>query len=264
MRPQHPAPHAHRPSRHPTRARRARGPARGVRNPAVRANVLVFFLYTGIEASAGQWTYTLLTESRGLGAQDGGARRLALLGQHLRRPPRLRRPRAPRRPAAAAAADDRGRAAARARAMAVPRAGRGVRHAVRAGPVLAPIFPLLIAETPARVGERHAAHAIGFQVAAATLGAGTLPALAGVLMRAGGPRGAVPVPAGRHAAPAARRSRSPRVGHAARPARRPARDRPRARGSTAPPSSPGRGSRASARRAGRRARTCRSPRRRRE
>ena len=54
------------------------------------------------------------------------------------------------------------------------------------GLLLAPIFPLLIAETPARVGPRHSAHAIGFQVAAATLGAGTLPAAAGLLMRRAG------------------------------------------------------------------------------
>ena len=49
--------------------------------------------------------------------------------------------------------------------------------------ILIPIFPLLIAETPAQVGERHAAHAIGFQISAATLGAGALPALAGLLVR---------------------------------------------------------------------------------
>ncbi len=54
------------------------------------------------------------------------------------------------------------------------------------GLLLAPIFPLLVAETPARVGERHAAHAIGFQISAATLGAGTLPAAAGVLARHAG------------------------------------------------------------------------------
>jgi fucose permease len=54
------------------------------------------------------------------------------------------------------------------------------------GLLLAPIFPLLIAETPARVGERLAAHAIGFQVSAATLGAGVLPAAAGLLVRQAG------------------------------------------------------------------------------
>jgi fucose permease len=54
------------------------------------------------------------------------------------------------------------------------------------GLLLAPIFPLLIAETPARVGERHAAHAVGFQISAATLGAGTLPAAAGLVARHAG------------------------------------------------------------------------------
>jgi hypothetical protein len=51
------------------------------------------------------------------------------------------------------------------------------------GLLLAPIFPLLIAETPSRVGPSHAAHSIGFQVSAATLGAGLLPAFAGSLAR---------------------------------------------------------------------------------
>jgi fucose permease len=54
------------------------------------------------------------------------------------------------------------------------------------GLLLAPIFPLLISETPTRVGERHAAHAIGFQISAAPLGAGALPALAGLLARRAG------------------------------------------------------------------------------
>ena len=65
------------------------------------------------------------------------------------------------------------------------------------GLLLAPIFPLLIAETPARVGERHAAHAIGFQISAATLGAGALPALAGLLARHAGLESLGPVSPGR-------------------------------------------------------------------
>ena len=45
----------------------------------------------------------------------------------------------------------------------------------------APIFPLLVSITPKRVGDEHAANAIGFQVAAAGLGVGILPGLAGIL-----------------------------------------------------------------------------------
>jgi fucose permease len=47
--------------------------------------------------------------------------------------------------------------------------------------MLAPIFPLVTSTTPERVGAEHGANAIGFQVAAASLGATFLPALAGVL-----------------------------------------------------------------------------------
>ena len=47
---------------------------------------------------------------------------------------------------------------------------------------IAPMFPLLISLTPARIGAQHAANAIGFQVGAAGVGIACLPALAGVLM----------------------------------------------------------------------------------
>jgi fucose permease len=42
-----------------------------------------------------------------------------------------------------------------------------------------PIFPSLIADTPARVGERHAANQIGMQVAGAAIGQSLLPAVVG-------------------------------------------------------------------------------------
>jgi fucose permease len=45
----------------------------------------------------------------------------------------------------------------------------------------APIFPLLVSETPKRLGPALATRAIGYQVAAAGLGIATLPGLAGVI-----------------------------------------------------------------------------------
>ena len=54
------------------------------------------------------------------------------------------------------------------------------------GLALAPIFPLLIATTPDRVGAVYATHAIGFQVAAFYLGAAVLPGAAGLLARHAG------------------------------------------------------------------------------
>jgi fucose permease len=157
-----------------------------LRAPRVRGNALLFFLYTGAEASAGQWAYSLLTEGRGLAPAAAGvaasaywgsifAGRLAfgLLAHHAS-------------PAALLRIGMAGAPLA-ALVVCVTRGGAGaVAGLFVLGLLLAPIFPLLIAETPTRVGERHAAHAIGFQISAATLGAGALPALAGLLARHAG------------------------------------------------------------------------------
>ncbi len=51
---------------------------------------------------------------------------------------------------------------------------------------LAPIYPLLIAETPKRLGAAHAANAIGFQVSAAYIGTATIPGLTGILAQGSG------------------------------------------------------------------------------
>jgi fucose permease len=49
------------------------------------------------------------------------------------------------------------------------------------GFMLAPMFALLITSTQERLGPQHAPNAIGFQVAAASIGGGVLPGLAGIL-----------------------------------------------------------------------------------
>jgi fucose permease len=151
-------------------------------NPRVRRNALVFLVYTGIETSAGQWAYTLLTEARGLAPATAGVAasgywgsifvgRLAFgaLAHHVA-PEKLLRAAIAIAPLAAALV---------AFSRSAPLGFAGL---FALGLVLAPIFPLLISETPGRVGARHAAHAIGFQISAATLGAGTLPALVGLAM----------------------------------------------------------------------------------
>ncbi len=160
--------------------------AEALREPRVRGNALLFFLYTGVEASAGQWAFSLLTESRGMTTAAAGlaastywgsifAGRLAFgaLAHHVA-PARLLRLGMAGAPLAALV-------------VSLTRSGAGGFAGLFAlGLLLAPIFPLLIAETPSRVGERHASHAIGFQISAATLGAGTLPAAAGLLARHAG------------------------------------------------------------------------------
>jgi fucose permease len=55
-----------------------------------------------------------------------------------------------------------------------------------AGLGLAVIFPCLMTRTPQRIGKEIAAHAIGFQVGAAMLGAATLPSLTGFVAQHAG------------------------------------------------------------------------------
>ncbi len=149
--------------------------------PVVRFNIALFFLYTGIEATAGQWTYSLVTEARGISPMRAGvwasaywfslaAGRIilgALAGRV--RPDSLLRA---------------GMTSASLGTLALwSNAGETVTFLGIAltGFSLAPIFPLLISLTPERVGSVHSNNAIGFQISAAYLGAAALPAAVGTL-----------------------------------------------------------------------------------
>lgn len=154
-----------------------------LRQPQVWLSMVLFILYVGTESSLGTWTFTLLTESRGIDVKLAGilagsywftftlgriaaglvARRVdvtklvlgglagALLGTGLLiwNPAPL----------------------ANLAAVAI------------IGISIAPIFPAMTSGTSSRVGERHAANTIGMQMAAAGLGTALLPGLTGVLAR---------------------------------------------------------------------------------
>lgn len=154
-----------------------------LRRGAVRGNVLLFFGYTGLEAGVGGWAYTLLTEGRGYAAEPAGA---AVAGYWT------------------SLTVGRLVGGALAHALSPGRilaAGLGVAPlatlVLAAGPwplaalavvgfAIGPVFPLLISATPGRVGPEHVGNAVGFQVAAASVGAAAVPALAGLLGRAFG------------------------------------------------------------------------------
>jgi fucose permease len=160
--------------------------AASLREGSVHVNVLLFFLHTGVEGTAGQWAYTVFTESRGMPATAAGLAVGAYWGgltagrivsgavAHRVAPARVLR-------FALWTAPAWGLLAASASGPAVDRAALGL-----LGFTLGPVFPLLIAATPSRVGEGHVHNAVGFQVAAASLGATAVPSLAGVIARARG------------------------------------------------------------------------------
>lgn len=156
------------------------GTLEALRHPIVRAHVVYFFAYTGIEAGAGAWLFTLLTESRGASvALAGGVVATYWASLTIGR-------------------FGFGQAAAKIGPSRVLRLGIlgaivGILLVARPLPIaanvvgiallglsLAPLFPTTISLTPARVGSRLAARAVGLQIAAAGLGIAIVPALVGL------------------------------------------------------------------------------------
>jgi len=146
----------------------------------------LFCLYTGLEATPGRWAYSLLTEARGM-APDRAAYAVAAywasfsLGRVLSGFAAHRV--APRVLLRAALA---GAPAGAILVWTGSGGPGGVVGLMILGLCFAPVFPLLIALTPDRVGPGHASHAIGLQVSAAALGAGALPGAIGLVARRAG------------------------------------------------------------------------------
>ncbi len=149
--------------------------------PRVWLNVALFFVYTGLEVSAGQWSYSLFTEARGVAPGVAGIW-VAVYWAGLT---------AGRIVSGAIASRVPGDALLRLGTIGSvfaalliwwdPGMSSGFLGLAVLGFALAPIFPTLIAQTPTRLGPSHATSAIGFQVAAAYLGTAAIPGLTGVL-----------------------------------------------------------------------------------
>lgn len=147
----------------------------------VLLGILVFFFIAGLEMTAGQWSFTLFTESRNVdlamagtwvsiywGSFTAGRVFFGIFGNRFSVSISLRVSML---------------ALLIASAMIwwpfspwVSFLGLAIM-----GFGLAPLFPLLISATPARLGRRRAAHVIGYQVGAASLGIAILPWLAGFM-----------------------------------------------------------------------------------
>lgn len=156
-------------------------PARAtLRLPSAWLGIALFFVYTGIEVSAGQWMYSLLTEARGVSTTVAGTS-VSLYWASLTAGRILFGIIAPRVAVERALflcmlAITLGAALIWMNLAAWPTfAGFALM-----GLCLAPIFPSLISTTPKRISPEHVANAVGFQVAAAALGGGAMPGLVGV------------------------------------------------------------------------------------
>ena len=152
-----------------------------LRHPSVWLQMAVFFLYTGLEVTFSQWTFTVLTESRRVSPDTAGIAvgvywgsigigrvvsgliadrvgidvllRYCLLG------------------AGSGALLFAARLPVEVTFLGLALAGFG----------LAPVFPCLMSRIPQRLGTELSTHAIGFQVGAAMIGAAAVPGMLGVM-----------------------------------------------------------------------------------
>jgi fucose permease len=154
-----------------------------LQQPQVWLSVLLFFLYVGAEASLGTWTYTLLTESRGIdptvaGFFAGSYWFTFTIGRIA---------------AGLIAGRVRGHTLVMGGLVGAllgavlliwnPSDVANVLAVAIIGLSIAPIFPAMMSGTSARVGEHFAANTIGMQMAATGFGMAAIPSLMGVLAR---------------------------------------------------------------------------------
>jgi fucose permease len=158
---------------------RAAKPWAALRHPLVPIQTLLFFVYTGLEATFGAWAFTTLHEGRGAPAVAAGAAVSAYfasifvgrvaLGALVGR-----------------IGSDRlvrfgtGGALAGALLFAAGPPVVGYAGLVLAGLSLAPIFPTLISRTADRIPPDLALHAVGFKVSASMIGSAALPIAVGL------------------------------------------------------------------------------------
>jgi fucose permease len=152
-----------------------------LRLPGARLGAVAFLLYVGLEAGAGAWTYTVLHEARGLPMAAAGSAVSVFWGSLLLA--RVAFGLAPARFALDSAL--RACAAGCVAGAGLVAAGLGPAATLAGvallGAACGPVFPLLIASTPARLGAHHTANAVGVQVAASALGQSLVPASFGWL-----------------------------------------------------------------------------------
>jgi fucose permease len=154
-----------------------------LRQPLVWLSILLFFLYVGAESALGTWTYSLLTESRGISpavagffagsywatftvgrmvagviTKRVGVHRLVLFGMV-------------------------GAVLGAALLIWNPFPAANVLAVAVIGISIAPIFPALMSGTSQRVGDHFAANTIGMQMAATGFGTAVIPSTMGVLAR---------------------------------------------------------------------------------
>jgi fucose permease len=158
---------------------------KALRHPIVGLQIAIFFVYTGLEVAAGQWSFTYLTERHNVdtalagfltgfywGFLAAGRFLLGLIADRIGADRLLR-------------LSTTGIVVGSLMYAFLP-AGFAIVGLLLIGLLLAPIYPTLMSRTPDRLLPAYVSHSIGFQVSAAMLGAAAIPSLAGVVASAAG------------------------------------------------------------------------------
>ncbi|MBL8267600.1 MFS transporter [Steroidobacter sp.] len=147
----------------------------------VQLSLVVFFIYTGCEAAAGAWVFSLLYEARDIAmASAGTAVTLYWGGLFASRLGYAFLPRG-------VSPDAVIKLCIIVALVGVIVLASSLHPLVDAtaialvGFASGPIFPSLIATTPARVGPKHTANTVGLQVSIAAVGLASIPALSGLI-----------------------------------------------------------------------------------
>jgi fucose permease len=150
------------------------------------AGLVVFFVYTGLEVSAGQWETSYLRGHLGLSASAAGLATFGYWGALTAVRIGLA---LPAKSVPVQRVISRGvfvSIAATALIWWQPDPAASVAGFVLLGAALAGMFPALIAVTPQRIGKQRAEHAIAWQVGAAAGGGSAISALIGLSINAAG------------------------------------------------------------------------------
>jgi fucose permease len=144
--------------------------------------LIVFFVYTGLEVSAGQWQTSYLRGHLNMSASSAGLASFGYWGALTAVRIGLALPAKPVPPRHVIGWGLAVSVVAAALIWWQPDTAVTVAGFVILGAALAGVFPALIAITPQRIGERRAQHAIAWQVGAAAAGGSGISALLGLLI----------------------------------------------------------------------------------
>jgi fucose permease len=144
--------------------------------------LIVFFVYTGLEVSAGQWETSYLRGHLNMSATSAGLASFGYWGALTAVRIGLALPAKPVPPRNVISWGLAVSVVAAALIWWQPDTAATVAGFAILGAALAGVFPALVAITPQRIGERRAQHAIAWQVGAAAAGGSGISALLGLLI----------------------------------------------------------------------------------